>query len=280
MKPCLPKAKRTGCLLISLPAARSQSRSRSCRLLASCQMGHLRGKARREGAFRGRRFGDRSSSEWKNLRFSGLERLNSWWGDRCLFQEATRSQLLHQDRLDWVGFLNASQTLVETLEFERQEAMINPQAMQDSGVDVADVDRVFHNVVTEIVRFAMHHTALNAAARHPHRETTRMVVAPIIIFGKSALAIHGSAKFAAPDNQRFIQHAAAFEVFDKSHAGVVHIAALQGQIPGQIAVMVPFAMENFDATHSPLRKPPGKQRAVRECPWNRHLRTIQIERGL
>src|ERR1043166_2705623 len=133
MKPCLPKAKRTGCLLISLPAARSQSRSRSCRLLASCQMGHLRGKARREGAFRGRRFGDRSSSEWKNLRFSGLERLNSWWGDRCLFQEATRSQLLHQDRLDWVGFLNASQTLVETLEFERQEGMINPGAKCRDG---------------------------------------------------------------------------------------------------------------------------------------------------
>ena len=69
---------------------------------------------------------------------------------------------------------------------------------------------VFDNVVTKIIGFAIH-ARFYSATCHPHRKTTRVMIPSVIVFGKLALAIIGSSKFASPDYQRLIQQAPCFK---------------------------------------------------------------------
>src|ERR1035437_1693937 len=58
---------------------------------------------------------------------------------------------------------------IASLELKRQLGVLNAQAVQDGGLQVVDVDRVFQNVVTEVVGLAQNEAALDATPRHPHR---------------------------------------------------------------------------------------------------------------
>ena len=43
-----------------------------------------------------------------------------------------------------------------------------------------------------------------------------MMVAAIIVVGETALAVDGTPEFTSPDDERVVEHAALFEVFDQS----------------------------------------------------------------
>src|SRR5206468_440071 len=104
--------------------------------------------------------------------------------------------------------LGAGQPLVKALEIVSQPLVINAHQVEDRRIDVANVDRVADDVVAEIVCFAMHSAALDAAARHPHGVTARMMITAIVVAAQLPLAIDGAAEFAAPDDERFIQQTA------------------------------------------------------------------------
>ncbi len=71
----------------------------------------------------------------------------------------------------------------------------------DLTVDINDVVAVF-------VGAAMFDTALDAAACKPYAETTRMVIASIIVRLLFSLAVNRSSKFTAEHNQRRIEQPA------------------------------------------------------------------------
>src|SRR5687767_6508413 len=48
--------------------------------------------------------------------------------------------------------------------------VVQPEAMEDGGLDVMDMDRVFHDVVTEFIGCAIGLAALDATAGHPDGE--------------------------------------------------------------------------------------------------------------
>src|SRR5439155_4968375 len=146
---------------------------------------------------------------------------------------------------------------VQPLYFLRKPFVINSQAMQDGGVHVVDVDRLLNDVVAEVVGLAVDDAGFDAAAGHPGREATRMVIAAVIVFGQLALAIDRSAKLAAPDNERVVQQAALFEVGDQGIAGLVDVAALVGQIAGDVEMLIPTAMEDLSETNATLRQAAG-----------------------
>lgn len=81
-----------------------------------------------------------------------------------------------------LGWLNAGQSLVETLVLEGESLMIDSQQVQDRGVEVADVDRILNDVVGEVVRLSVNGPALGTTARHPHRKAAGMVVTAVIVF--------------------------------------------------------------------------------------------------
>ncbi len=78
-----------------------------------------------------------------------------------------------------------------------------------------NVHRLTGDVVTEIVRFPVRNPRLHASAGHPHREASRMMIATVIILRQATLAIHGTAEFSAPDDERVVKHAALLQILNE-----------------------------------------------------------------
>ena len=127
-----------------------------------------------------------------------------------------------------------------TLEFERQPLVIYAEAVEDGRLQVMRMNRVGDDVVTVVVRLAERHAALDAAARKPHSETARVVIAPVVRIRKLALTINRAPEFTAPDHQRFVEHASILEVGNKPVASLVNIAALQREIGARLAARLDY----------------------------------------
>src|SRR5690349_6230063 len=111
---------------------------------------------------------------------------------------------------------NVRQPEIPALEFVSELGVLDSEAMQDGGLQVVDVHRIFENVVAIIVGFADGQAALDSTAGHPNRKTPRMMIASVVGSRKFSLAVHRSAKFTRPDDQRVVQHAALLEVEDEA----------------------------------------------------------------
>ena len=68
-----------------------------------------------------------------------------------------------------------------------------------------------------------------------------MVVAAVILRRQGALAIDRPAELAAPDDQRIVEQAALLQVGDQRRGGLIGVAALAGDLLGEIGVLVPAA---------------------------------------
>src|SRR5260370_17650959 len=89
-----------------------------------------------------------------------------------------------------------------------------------------------------------------------------MVVAAIV----AAAFDHGrSAKFAAPDHERIVEHAALLEVFDQRGTRLVGVFTVLLEIMLQIAVLVPRFVEKLHKAHAAFQEPPGEQAVVGEA---------------
>ena len=60
--------------------------------------------------------------------------------------------------------MNIGQAVIAPLETMGQSFMIDAHGMQYGGMKIVYVDRVFNNVVTKLIRFAVRDSTLNAAA--------------------------------------------------------------------------------------------------------------------
>ena len=76
------------------------------------------------------------------------------------------------------------------------------------------MNAVANDVVGEFVGFSKNGAAFDASAGHPEAVATRMMVSSEAFLGDVALAVSGAPKFAAPDNECFVQKSALFEVGD------------------------------------------------------------------
>ena len=100
--------------------------------------------------------------------------------------------------------MNIGQTKTATLVPKRQLLVIDTEQMQDRRLQVVQVHRILDNVVPERIRRAVAQSRLYAAAGHPKRETSRMVVATKIVTTEFPLAIIRASEFAAPNHQRIV----------------------------------------------------------------------------
>src|SRR5438105_11602042 len=104
------------------------------------------------------------------------------------------------------------------------------------------MDSVSGGVEPEFIGFADGSAGLDAAAGEPHAEAIRMMVAPIVA---SPLHHRGAAKFAAPDDEGVLQHAALLEVLDERGAGFVGVLAVLFEVADEVAVLVPGFVEDL-----------------------------------
>src|SRR5262249_25016814 len=121
---------------------------------------------------------------------------------------------------------------------------------------------IFHNVVAEIVGLPVDITSLGSSARHPRGKATRMVVASVVVFGKPALAIDGSAKLAAPNAQRILDQATPLQIGHQRIGSAIRGGAEFRSIADRIRMNIPSALVNLSESHAALGHAPGQQTVV------------------
>ena len=92
--------------------------------------------------------------------------------------------------------------------------MIDAELMENGGVKVADMHRVFNDVVTEVIGFAIDCAAFDTTTGHPHCETTGMMVAAIIGPSQLPLTEDRAAELPSPDDESVLQQTTLFEVLE------------------------------------------------------------------
>jgi hypothetical protein len=129
------------------------------------------------------------------------------------------------------------------------------------------VHGVFDDAEAEVVGAAVGDAGLDAAAGEPHRVGVLVVVAP----GLGARAVAGdalpqrrAAELPAPDDQRVVEQPALLEVRHQRGHALVDVAALVGQAPAQIGVVIPVGVVQLHQPHAALDEPPGQQAVVGE----------------
>src|SRR6187455_1027275 len=148
---------------------------------------------------------------------------------------------------------------IPPLEAVDEAGVVDAEAVEGSGLEVVDVDGAFDDVVAVVVGFAVGDAGLDAAAGHPEGEAAAVVVAAVVGFGEGPLGVDGAAKFAPPDDQRFVEQAAVLQILDEGGGGAVHVAALAADLAGEAAVLVPAAVHELDEADAALRHLAGQQ---------------------
>ena len=103
------------------------------------------------------------------------------------------------------------QAEVAALGTEGQMLVVQPEEVQDRGLEVVDVDRGLDDVEAEIIGCAQGLTGFDSAASEPHRECLRVMVAS---HAPSEVGVgfdhRRAAELAAPDDQRVVEQATRF----------------------------------------------------------------------
>src|SRR5688572_29455804 len=112
--------------------------------------------------------------------------------------------------------------------------MIQAEQPQDGGVDIVDMRGALDSAKADLIRRADGLAASDASAGEPHGEAPWIVVTAIALFIKRS-----TAEFTAPDDERLLQHASAFQVFKQRGDRLVRSLAPLLMIAFQVAVRIP-----------------------------------------
>lgn len=186
-----------------------------------------------------------------------------------MFLDALGKDLFHH-----LAGLHSGEFEIEAGAAEGEVFVVDSEAVEDGGLEIGHFDFVFDDVEAHFVGGADGDPTFDAAARHPHAESLGVVIAAhAATEGQTGLDHGGAAKFAAPDHQGVIEHAALFEVFDQGGAGLIGDAAVFRDISGHIAVRVPTFIVNVDESHPAFHHAPGQEAGASE---GRNLRVAPI----
>ena len=98
-----------------------------------------------------------------------------------------------------------SQSKTSTLVFKGKTLVVNSEQMQNRGMQIMNMHRVFRDIVAVLVGPTVAESRLNSTSSHPNRKATRVVISAKVILRQLALAVIGPSELAAPDNQRILQ---------------------------------------------------------------------------
>src|SRR5262245_58736218 len=158
-------------------------------------------------------------------------------------------------------FLDAGQSLVETLEPESQAAVIDPQLVQDGGIQVIDVDRVvletgrpmavlIDDVVAVLVGPTVLDSPFDPSTRKPGGKAAGVMVPPVVGVVLLALAVDRAPELPRADDQRVLKHITCFEVPNQTGPGLIDVQALAPQLGRQRAVVIPPAVEHLHEAYA------------------------------
>ena len=103
-----------------------------------------------------------------------------------------------------------------------------------------------------------------------------MMIAPESRLGDLALAVAGATEFPAPDHEGVVEQSPISQISDQCRGCLVRKAGLFADGVGQIAVVIPIAVEQLDEANVPFGQPPGQEAIVGERGFAR-LRAIHFQ---
>lgn len=146
---------------------------------------------------------------------------------------------------------------VAALEFVNEFLVIHSHQVQHSGVQIVHVDGTIEDVVAVFIGEAMGDAALDSGPREPDAEAARVMIAAVIVPTHFPLAIGRATELAAPDDERIVEQATAFQVHHQRGRGLIGLFALAGNATHHITVLVPALMEQLHKTHVALDQAAG-----------------------
>src|SRR5262245_38193559 len=106
--------------------------------------------------------------------------------------------------------------------------------MQYGRMQVVDADRVYNRVVSDLIGLSDGHARFDSAARKPHAESARMMVAAEQLGSPAGFVHWRAAEFAAPDNDRVFEQASLFQIGQQRADGPVGFATDAGEFTDDI----------------------------------------------
>ncbi len=85
----------------------------------------------------------------------------------------------------WI--LDTGQLLIQALKAVRKPLVIDTQLMKNRRVHIANMNRVFQDVVTVIIRLTVLDTRFKSSSGKPGREATAVVITAMISLGQLSL---------------------------------------------------------------------------------------------
>src|SRR5260221_10328578 len=164
---------------------------------------------------------------------------------------------------------------VSAIERVCQTLVVEPEQMQDRGVEIEHRYGLLGDLVAEVIGTADDLAARNAAARHPDAEGVRIMVASDV-----ALRNWHAAELGMPYYQRLVEHAAALQVREQAGDRLVDLGRMLPVVVDDAVVRVPgidrvvdiSAAPKLDEADTLLDQSPGHQALAAE-----RLRDFPIE---
>ena len=151
-----------------------------------------------------------------------------------------------------MGRFDTGQSLVKSLRLVAELLVVKTEQMQDRRMEIVDVDRVFHNIIAEIVSFPINLATTTTSPRHPHRETAWMMVAAVVFFGQPPLRINCPAKLTTPNDQRLIEQTPLLQILNQSITGLIDVTTLAGKPASHIRVRIPIVEIDLHKADTPF----------------------------
>lgn len=166
--------------------------------------------------------------------------------------------------------------MVEAHEGVGESVVVDAQLVKDGGIEVADRNLVFDDVVGVIIGFSVSDTAFDSASGHPGGKALWVVVAAILVAFQFTLSVSGATKFSGEDNQRFVEHSTLLEVLDKTRASLVDIVGLTTNLFREPDMVVPAAVEELDKANAAFGHPSGEEAVPGEGARFLHFGSVEF----
>ena len=142
--------------------------------------------------------------------------------------------------------------------------VVEAQKVEDSGLEVVDVDFFVDDVEAEVIGFSVG-AGFGAAAGHEGGEGLRVVVASGFAAERGVGFDHGgAAEFAAPDNEGFVEETVTFEILDEGRGGLGGLLAVVLGGAFDVGVGVPAGVVDVDEADTALDHASGKEAGAGE----------------
>lgn len=166
--------------------------------------------------------------------------------------------------------VDVGEAAVDSVMTEGELGVVNPQQMQEGGVDVVDLRGVFtiQGFVSPQIAFPVGDAAFDPAATEPVGENVGVVVAAL----ESVLRRGHASKFGCPEDEGVLEHSPLFEVLNEGGGAEGHPHGERSVVSVDVFVGVPIApwapvviaAPDLNKTHAPLEEAPCGEAFLRE----------------